>query len=53
MKQNEFSTNELSIDTMQWITKLYSQLKLKFKGKGTIKNYCAEMTLLFKYYCKK
>jgi integrase/recombinase XerD len=53
MKENSFSQKELSIESMDWVTQLYQQLKLKFKGKGTIKNYCAEMTLLFKFYADK
>ena len=50
MKQNEFSSNELSLEAMEWVTHLYSHLKMKFKGAGTIRNYCGELTLLLKYY---
>lgn len=53
MKGNEFSDKELSSEAIGWITRLHNQLKVKFKGKGTIRNYCQEMTLLFKYYNDK
>jgi integrase/recombinase XerD len=53
MKSNEFSKNNLSLDAMDWVTQLYHQLTIKYKGKGTIRNYCNEMTLLFKYYHNK
>lgn len=53
MKGNEFSEKELSSEALGWITQLHNQLKVKFKGKGTIRNYCHEMTLLFKYYNDK
>jgi integrase/recombinase XerD len=50
MKKNELSQKELSLEALEWVTKLHHQLKIKFKGKGTIRNYCQEITLLFKFY---
>jgi integrase/recombinase XerD len=50
---NEFSQRELSLRALDWVTQLHHQLKMKFKGKGTIRSYCQEITLLFKYYCHK
>jgi hypothetical protein len=51
MKKNELSQKELSLEALEWVTKLHHQLKIKFIGKGTIRNYCQEITLLFKFYC--
>jgi integrase/recombinase XerD len=53
MKGNQFSQQQLSANAIDWINQLHQQLSIKFKGKGTIRNYCQEMTLLFKYYHQK
>jgi len=50
MKGNNISTNKLSVASQAWVSTLHQQLSMKFKGKGTIRNYCQEITLLFKYY---
>lgn len=50
---NEFSKNALSPQTEAWIVKLHQSLVLKDYGLGTLKNYTAEMTLLFKYHWQK
>lgn len=50
---NEFSQNVLRADAQEWIGKLYQTLVLKEYGKGSIKSYVAEMTLLFKYFNQK
>lgn len=50
MKGNNISSNKLSLDSQAWVNTLHQQLSMKFKGKGTIRNYCQEITLLFKYY---
>lgn len=50
---NEFSQNVLRVDAQEWIGKLYQTLVLKEYGKGSIKSYVAEMTLLFKYFNQK
>lgn len=53
MKGNEFSSRELNTDAANWLKKLHQTLIVKEYGKGTIRNYCQEMTLLFKYYNDK
>ena len=53
MKGNEFSTNELRPDAIEWLAKLHQTLTVKEYGKGTIRNYCQEMKLLFKYFNDK
>ena len=53
MKGNNISTIILSNASQQWVATLHQQLSMKFKGKGTIRNYCQEITLLFKYYHQK
>jgi hypothetical protein len=40
-------------DAMEWISKLYSMMTVKDYGRGSIKSYVNEMTLLFKYYHHK
>lgn len=50
---NEFSRKVLSEDAMEWISKLYSMMTVKDYGRGSIKSYVNEMTLLFKYYHHK
>lgn len=49
MKGNEFSKTKLSENAENWIKKLHQVLILKEYGKGTLRNYVQEMTLLFKY----
>jgi len=49
MKGNEFSKTKISENAENWIKKLYQVLILKEYGKGTLRNYVQEMTLLFKY----
>ena len=34
----------------EWLAKLHQTLVIKDYGKGSVRNYCQEMTLLFKYY---
>lgn len=53
MKGNNISSNILSLASQAWVNTLHQQLSMKFKGKGTIRNYCQEITLLFKYYHQK
>jgi hypothetical protein len=53
MQGNSISKNQLSQSAVTWVVQLQQQLQLKFKGKGTIRNYCQEVTLLFKYYHTK
>ncbi len=53
MKGNEISTKELRADAVEWLTKLHQTLVIKDYGKGSVHNYCQEMTLLFKYYNHK
>lgn len=53
MKGNEISVKELSADSTQWLTKLHQTMIIKDYGKGSVRNYCQEMTLLFKYYNHK
>jgi len=53
MKKNEISGNQLNADAQIWIEKLRQVLLIQDKGKGTVKNYVAEMILLFKYHNSK
>ncbi len=53
MKGNEISQNKLSADSEAWIAKLIQALTLKDYGRGTLKSYGNEMTLLFKYFHQK
>lgn len=53
MKGNEFSKTKLSENAENWIKKLQQTLLLKEYGKGTLRNYVQEMTLIFKYYHDK
>ena len=50
MQTNEISAKSLNADAQIWIEKLRQVLLIQDKGKGTVKNYTAEMILLFKYY---
>ena len=53
MKTNEISAKQLNADAQRWIEQLRQVLLIQDKGKGTVKNYAAEMVLLFKYYNSK
>uniref|UniRef100_UPI00374DD74F phage integrase N-terminal SAM-like domain-containing protein n=1 Tax=Ferruginibacter sp. TaxID=1940288 RepID=UPI00374DD74F len=53
MKQHEISIKTLNVDAVDWLEKLRQVLLIQDKGKGTVKNYTAEMMLLFKYYNTK
>ena len=53
MKQHEISVKTLNMDAVHWVEKLRQVLLIQDKGKGTVKNYMAEMMLLFKYYNNK
>ena len=53
MKQHEISIKTLNGDAVIWIEKLRQVLLIQDKGKGTVKNYTAEMILLFKYFNSK
>ncbi len=53
MKGNEISLKELRPDAVEWLKKLHQTLVVKEYGKGTVRNYCQEMTLLFKYFNHK
>ena len=53
MKQHEISIKTLNGDAVIWIKKLRQVLLIQNRGKGTIKNYTAEMMLLSKYYNSK
>lgn len=53
MKGNEISAKELRADAVEWLAKLHQTLIIKDYGKGSVRNYCQEMTLLFKYYNHK
>ena len=50
---NEFSVKELRPDAVEWLSKLHQTMIIKDYGKGSVRNYCREMTLLFKYYNQK
>lgn len=49
MKQHEISIKTLNGDAIHWVEKLRQVLLIQDKGKCTVKNYTAEMMLLFKY----
>ena len=53
MKGNEFSLKKLRPDAVEWLTKLHQTLVIKQYGKGTVRNYCREMKLLFKSFNHK
>ena len=53
MKGNEISVKELRADAVEWLTKLHQTLVIKEYGKGSVRNYCQEMKLLFKYFNHK
>ena len=43
MKQYEISVKTLNGDAVSWLEKLRQVLLIQDKGKGTVKNYTAEM----------
>jgi hypothetical protein len=47
MKGNEISVKELRPDAVEWLGKLHQTMLVKEYGKGSVRNYCQEMTLLF------
>ena len=49
----KISVKELRLDAVDWLTKLHQTMVVKDFGKGSVRNYCQEMTLLFKYYNHK
>jgi hypothetical protein len=49
MKGNEISAKELRPDAVEWLTKLHQTMLVKDYGKGSVRNYCHEIKLLFKY----
>lgn len=50
---NEFSVKKLSTNAEAWIFNLQQTLTIKEYGKGTLRSYVQEMTLLFKYFHTK
>lgn len=50
---NEFSVKELRPDAVEWLFKLHQTMIIKEYGKGSVRNYCREMKLLFKYFNHK
>ena len=53
MKGNEISAKELRADAVEWLSQLHQTMIIKDYGKGSVRNYCQEMKLLFKYYNHK
>jgi len=50
MKGNEISLKLLNESAKFWLEKTLQQLVLQDYGKGTVRNYMQELTLLFKHY---
>src|SRR5690606_27416818 len=50
MKGNEISLKTLNNSAQSWLEKTLQLLLLQDYGKGTVRNYLQELTLLFKYY---
>ncbi len=50
MKGNEISLKPLNESAKCWLEKTLQQLLLQDYGKGTVRNYMQELTLLFKHY---
>ena len=50
MKGNEISLKSLNDSAKFWLEKTLQQLVLQDYGKGTVRNYMQELTLLFKHY---
>lgn len=53
MKGNAISSKNLSQNAVDWLRQLEQTLVIREHGKGTIRNYVQEMTLLFKFYHDK
>ena len=53
MKGNEISVKVLRADAVEWLRKLHQTMLIKEYGKGSVRNYCQEMKLLFKYFNHK
>jgi integrase/recombinase XerD len=53
MKGNTISAKPLNESATNWLNKMHDVLKVKEYGKGSVRNYMQEMTLLFKYYNQK
>ena len=43
MKLSKISVKTLNVDAVTWIEKLRQVMLIQNKGKGTVKNYAAEM----------
>lgn len=50
MKGNTISSNSLHASGKIWIERSLQILQVQEYGKGSIRNYIQELTLLFKYY---
>src|SRR5690606_4993161 len=50
IKGNEISLKTLNNSAQSWLEKTLQLLLLQDYGKGTVRNYLQELTLLFKYY---
>lgn len=50
MKGNTISSNSLNESGIIWLDKTLQVLRVQEYGKGTIRNYIQELTLLFKFY---
>ena len=50
MKGNTISLNALNESGKIWIERSLQILKVQEYGKGSIRNYAQELTLLFKFY---
>jgi integrase/recombinase XerD len=43
----------LGLNQLEWLTRLHNTLRMGNYGKGTLRNYCMEMRLLFQYHHSK
>lgn len=50
MKGNPISKSVLNANAQGWIAQTLQLMKIKEYGQGSIRSYCQELTLLFKYY---
>lgn len=50
MKGNTISLKPLNESGKKWIEKTLQFLQVQEYGKGTVRNYAQELTLLFKHY---
>lgn len=50
MRGNNISKKPLSESGRMWLEKTLQVLQIKDYGKGSIRNYIQELTLLFKFY---